>query len=169
VLLNKSSATHPEKNITFFKRNFTIMTETIDNGTTTATTGEPRIILFDGVCNYCNAMVNFVLKRDKKDLFRFAPLQSEKGIELRKKYHIADSIDSFIYIENNNASIYSTGALKVCRHLSGGWPALYTLMIIPVFIRDGVYKWVARNRYKWFGKKETCMIPSPAVRRKFLQ
>jgi predicted DCC family thiol-disulfide oxidoreductase YuxK len=126
------------------------------------------IILFDGVCNYCNTMVNFVIKRDKKDRFLFAPLQSDKGQELRKKYNIADSIDSFIYIEKGSANIYSTGALKVCRYLSGGWPALYALIIVPVFLRDGIYKWVARNRYKWFGKKETCMIPTPAVRRKFL-
>jgi predicted DCC family thiol-disulfide oxidoreductase YuxK len=126
------------------------------------------IILFDGVCNYCNAIVNFVIKRDKKDSLLFAPLQSTAGQELRKKYHIADSIDSFIYIENDAAHIYSTGALKVCRHLSGAWPVLYGLIIIPVFIRDGIYKWIARNRYKWFGKKESCMVPSPAVRRKFL-
>jgi predicted DCC family thiol-disulfide oxidoreductase YuxK len=126
------------------------------------------VILFDGVCNYCNTMVNFVIKRDKKDSFLFTPLQSGKGQELRKKYNIDDSIDSFIYIEKETAYIYSTGALKVCRHLSGLWPALYGLLIIPVFIRDGVYKWIARNRYKWFGKKETCMVPSPEVRRKFL-
>jgi predicted DCC family thiol-disulfide oxidoreductase YuxK len=126
------------------------------------------IILFDGVCNYCNTMVNFVIKRDKKDRFLFAPLQSDKGQELRKKYNIADGIDSFIYIENETAHIYSTGALKVCKYLSGAWPALYAFIIVPVFLRDGVYKWIARNRYKWFGKKETCMIPSPEVRRKFL-
>jgi predicted DCC family thiol-disulfide oxidoreductase YuxK len=126
------------------------------------------IILFDGVCNYCNTMVNFVIKRDKKDRLRFAPLQSGKGQELRKKYNIADSIDSFIYIENDTASIYSTGALKVCRYLSGAWPLLYGLIIVPLFLRDGIYKWIARNRYKWFGKKETCMIPTPEVRSKFL-
>jgi predicted DCC family thiol-disulfide oxidoreductase YuxK len=167
--LKKSSATHPEKNIICFKFNFAAMPEDINNSSSSANaTGTGGIILFDGVCNYCNAMVNFVLKRDRKDRFLFAPLQSDKGQELRKKYNIADSIDSFIYIEKDNANIYSTGALKVCRHLSGAWPALYALIIVPVFIRDGIYKWVARNRYKWFGKKETCMIPTPEVRRKFL-
>jgi predicted DCC family thiol-disulfide oxidoreductase YuxK len=134
----------------------------------TGTAQVKGIILFDGVCNYCNTMVNFVLKRDKKDSFLFAPLQSDKGQELRKKYNVDASIDSFIYIENDTAYIYSTGALKVCRYLSGLWPVLYGLLIIPRFLRDGVYKWIARNRYKWFGKKETCMVPSPAVRRKFL-
>ncbi len=145
------------------------MPQNSESSNNAASTNETAgIILFDGVCNYCNAMVNFVIKRDKKNRFLFAPLQSEKGAELRKKYHIADSIDSFIYIEKGTASIYSTGALKVCRYLSGGWPLLYGLIIVPVFLRDGIYKWVARNRYKWFGKKETCMIPSPEVRQKFL-
>jgi predicted DCC family thiol-disulfide oxidoreductase YuxK len=145
------------------------MPENINNSSTIEIKQEPvGIILFDGVCNYCNAMVNFVIKRDKKDRLRFAPLQSDIGQELRKQYNIADSIDSFIYIEKGSANIYSTGALKVCRYLSGAWPLLYGLIIVPVFLRDGIYKWVARNRYKWFGKKETCMIPTPEVRRKFL-
>jgi predicted DCC family thiol-disulfide oxidoreductase YuxK len=144
------------------------MTAEINNNTDTNINNAAGIILFDGVCNYCNVIVNFVIKRDKKNRLLFAPLQSEKGAELRKEYNVADSVDSFIYIENGKANIYSTGALKVCKHLSGAWPALYGLIIIPVFLRDGVYKWIARNRYKWFGKKETCMIPTPEVRRKFL-
>jgi predicted DCC family thiol-disulfide oxidoreductase YuxK len=132
------------------------------------TAQDKGIILFDGVCNYCNYMVNFVLKRDKKDRFLFAPLQSEKGQQLRRQYNIAETIDSFIYIENEQASIYSTGVLKVCRRLGALWPVLSVLLVVPVFIRDGVYKWVARNRYKWFGKKETCMVPTPEVSKKFL-
>lgn len=126
------------------------------------------IILFDGVCNYCNTMVNFSLKRDKKNFLLFAPLQSDTGLALREKYGVAPSVDSFIYIENDKAYLYSTAALKVSKHLSGAWPLLGIFFIIPPFIRDGVYKWIARNRYKWFGKKETCMIPTPAVRAKFL-
>lgn len=126
------------------------------------------IILFDGVCNYCNKMVNFALKRDKKDHLLFAPLQSDAGMALREKYGVAPEVDSFIFIENDKAYLYSTGALKVSKHLSGGWPLLGALIIIPSFIRNAIYKWVARNRYKWFGQKDACMIPTPAVRRKFL-
>jgi predicted DCC family thiol-disulfide oxidoreductase YuxK len=129
---------------------------------------EKNIILFDGVCNYCNSVVNFIIKRDKKNIFRFAPLQSEAGAVLANKYHIPPTIDSFIYIENDTVHTFSTGALKVCKHLGGLWPALSALLIIPKFIRDGFYKWFAKNRYKWFGKKEVCMIPAPNVKAKFL-
>lgn len=135
---------------------------------TTAIPSDKGIILFDGVCNYCNTMVNFSLKRDKKDFLLFAPLQSDAGLALREKYGVAPSVDSFIYIENDKAYLYSTAALKVSKHLSGGWPLMAAFFIVPAFIRDGVYKWIARNRYKWFGKKDTCMIPTPAVRAKFL-
>lgn len=135
---------------------------------TTTIPSDKSIILFDGVCNYCNTMVNFALKRDKKDFLLFAPLQSDAGLALREKYGVAPSVDSFIYIENDKAYLYSTAALKVSKHLSGGWPLMAAFFIVPAFIRDGVYKWIARNRYKWFGKKDTCMIPTPAVRAKFL-
>jgi predicted DCC family thiol-disulfide oxidoreductase YuxK len=135
---------------------------------TTNISTDKGIILFDGVCNYCNTMVNFSLKRDKKNFLLFAPLQSDAGLALREKYGVSPSVDSFIYIEKEKAYLYSTAALKVCKHLSGAWPILAVFFIIPPFIRDGIYKWIARNRYKWFGKKESCMIPSPAVRAKFL-
>lgn len=135
---------------------------------TTTIPSDKGIILFDGVCNYCNTMVNFALKRDKKDFLLFAPLQSDAGSALREKYGVAPSVDSFIYIEKEKAYLYSTAALKVSKHLSGGWPLMAAFFIVPAFIRDGVYKWIARNRYKWFGKKDTCMIPTPAVRAKFL-
>ena len=98
---------------------------------------EKNIILFDGVCNYCNSVVNFIIKRDKKNIFRFAPLQSETGVALAKKYLIPATIDSFIYIENDTVHTFSTGALKVCKHLGGFWPALSVLLIIPKFVRDG--------------------------------
>jgi predicted DCC family thiol-disulfide oxidoreductase YuxK len=130
--------------------------------------GNKGIILFDGVCNYCNAMVNFALKRDHKDHLRFAPLQSETGMALRAEYGVSPDIDSFIYIENGKAHLYSTGALKVCKHLGAGWPLMAGFFIIPAFIRDLFYKWIARNRYRFFGKKEACMVPTPAMRGKFL-
>ena len=90
-------------------------------------------------------------------------MQSEAGVALAKKYHIAATIDSFIYIENDVVHTFSTGALKVCKHLGGLWPALSALLIVPKFIRDPVYKWIANNRYKWFGKQEVCMIPTAGM------
>ncbi len=127
-----------------------------------------KIILFDGVCNYCNSMVNLVIRRDKNDQFRFAPLQSATGSFLRNKYEIPETVDSFIYIEDEKVYLYSTAALKVCTHLGGLWPLMTVFLIVPGFIRNGIYKWIARNRYVWFGKKDTCMVPTPEVRSKFL-
>ena len=127
------------------------------------------VILFDGICNFCNSTVNFVIKRDKKAVLRFATLQS----------HIADvllinedsgrkDLSSFIFIENNTAYTRSTAALRVCRYMNGLWPLIYGFIIIPRFIRDGIYNWVAGNRYKWFGKKEICMVPTQDVQSRFL-
>ncbi len=127
------------------------------------------ILLFDGVCNFCNGAVNFVIKRNNKKNIRFSPLQSSTGIKLLNDYNLpADKLETFFFIENNQAYSYSTAALRVCRHLNGLWPLLYCFIIVPKFIRDGVYKSVGKNRYKWFGKKESCMIPSPDVRARFL-
>ena len=127
------------------------------------------IILFDGVCNFCNNSVNFVIKRDKKAQIHFAPLHSEKAIQLLQQYHLpADVMNSFIFIENNKAYSRSTAALKVCRYLGNGWPLCYGFIIIPKFIRDGIYNWIAKNRYKWFGIRQQCMIPTPDVKARFL-
>lgn len=127
------------------------------------------IVLFDGVCNYCNNWVNFVIKNDRKSYFRFAPLQSDFANDLLVKFGIdKQKTDSVIVIENNNAYIYSTGALRIMKGLGGIWSMAYVLIIVPKFVRDGIYKWVAKNRYSWFGRKESCMIPSPEVRARFL-
>lgn len=126
------------------------------------------IVLFDGVCNYCNTMVNFAIRNDKKATLRFTALQSETGQALRKKYGIGDDIDSLIFIENSKAYTYSNAALGICKYLD--WPAkaLYAFIIFPDFIAVPFYTWIAKNRYKWFGKKETCMIPTADVRSRFL-
>ena len=130
---------------------------------------DKKIILFDGVCNLCNSSVTFVIQRDKKDLFRFAALQDPAGQELIKKHQIDTSkTDSIILIDGDRAYVKSTAALKVARHLGGGYPLLYGFMIIPYFIRNLLYDYVARNRYKWYGKKESCMIPTPELKSKFL-
>lgn len=127
------------------------------------------IILFDGVCNFCDGAVNFTLKRNARANILFAPLQSSAGQKLLQQYHLStDSMESFVFIENNKTYQRSTAALKVCRHLRGLWPLCYGLIIVPKFIRDGIYNWIAKNRYKWFGKKESCMIPTPEVKARFL-
>ncbi len=127
------------------------------------------VILFDGVCNFCNGAVNFVIKRDKKALIQFAPLQSEKGRLYLRQFGLPEAdMKSFIFIEDGKAFTRSTAALKVCRHLGAAWPLCYGFIIIPKFIRDGLYNWIAKNRYKWFGTKDQCMIPTPEVRKRFL-
>ncbi|WP_346321073.1 thiol-disulfide oxidoreductase DCC family protein [Chitinophaga sp. YIM B06452] len=131
---------------------------------------EHAIILFDGVCNFCNASVNFVIRRDQHDRFRFAPLQSAVGQALQEQYQLdPNTLSTFILINNGKAYTKSTAALKVARRL--GFPVNlgYAFIILPPFLRDAVYGLVAKNRYKWFGKKETCMVPDERVRRKFIQ
>ena len=129
---------------------------------------ENPIVLFDGVCNYCNSMVNFAIKWDTKKQLRFAALQSEAGTFLREKYKIDSSVDSVVFIEKGKAFIYSSAALHICKYLGFPVKFLYGFIVVPGFIREGIYKWIARNRYKWFGKKETCMIPSKEVKELFL-
>lgn len=127
------------------------------------------IILFDGVCNLCNSAVNFVIKRDNNNRIQFAPLQSETARVLLKDSAINSSeLRSFVFIDKGVLYTESTAALKVCRYLSALWPLCYGLMVVPSFIRDGFYRWVGKNRYKWFGKKDECMIPTPELRAKFL-
>ena len=130
---------------------------------------DKKIILFDGVCNLCSSAVTFVIKRDKKDTFRFASLQSNLGSELLKKFHI-DSLktDSLILISDGKAYIKSGAALHIACGLNGGYPLLCGFLILPKFLRNKVYDFIARNRYSWFGKKESCMIPDPEVKSKFL-
>lgn len=127
-------------------------------------------ILFDGVCNLCNGAVTFVIKRDKKSQIKYAALQSETGQRLLKQFNLSANIfNSFIFIEDGIAYTQSTAALKVCKYLTAMWPLLYGFIIVPGFIRDRIYKWIAKNRYKWFGKQEQCMIPTPELKERFLQ
>lgn len=127
------------------------------------------IILFDGVCNLCNGAINFIIARDPNDRFRFAALESEIGQELLAKYKIDSSkIDSIVLIRDDKAYAKAGAALRIAKNMSGVWPLLYGLVIIPKFISNAVYDFIARNRYKWFGKKESCMIPTPELKAKFL-
>lgn len=131
---------------------------------------EHPIVLFDGECNLCNSSVQFIIKRDTKKQFRFASLQGKKGQQVLQQFHLpADSFNSFLLLEGDTLYTKSTGALRMLRALGGGWQLLYALIIVPKFIRDGVYNWISRNRYKWFGKRDECMIPTPELRERFLE
>jgi len=127
------------------------------------------VILFDGVCNFCNSSVQFVIKRDPKQQFRFASLQSEFGQQVLAQHQLPQNdFNSFILLQEGNIYTKSTAALKVAKQLSGLWPMLYGFIIIPPFIRNAVYSFIAQNRYRWFGKRAACMLPSPHQRQLFL-
>lgn len=127
------------------------------------------IILFDGVCNLCNRAVQFVIRHDKKKIFLFASLQSAKGAELLKEYGLpSDRFNSFVLIEENKAYSASTAALRVMKKMPGAWKLLYGFIIVPKFIRDAVYYFISENRYKWFGRREECMIPTKELKARFL-
>lgn len=127
------------------------------------------IILFDGVCNFCNDSVQFIIKRDPKAYFKFAPLQSEEGKALLAQHGLPiDAMDTIVLIENNKAYNYSTAALRVAKRLSKLWSLFYVFILVPPFIRNPIYRFIGRNRYKWFGKKESCMMPTAEIRGRFL-
>lgn len=131
--------------------------------------GVDRLVLFDGVCNFCNFWIRFALKRDKKGKLKFTSLQGETAKNILPQFGIDPSvITSVIFIDQGKVYIESSAALRVCKYLDGGWKIVYALIIIPAFIRDGIYKWIGRNRYKWFGKTETCMLPTAEQRARFL-
>lgn len=133
-----------------------------------STTNHP-IVLFDGVCNLCNGVVKFAIKRDKKEILHFASLQSEPAKVLMRKYAIDEhQLKTFIFIEKDQVYTRSTAGLKLIRHFGGLWVLLYAFIIVPKPIRDLVYNFISKNRYRWFGKEESCMIPSPEVRARFL-
>jgi predicted DCC family thiol-disulfide oxidoreductase YuxK len=127
------------------------------------------IVLFDGVCNLCNQSVQFIIKRDKNDYFRFAHLQTfqSENTSLKNLKNLSD-FNSIILIENEKYYFRSTAALRIARKLSGAWKILYVFIIVPPFIRHFVYDIIARNRYRWFGKKDSCMVPDDKLKKKFI-
>lgn len=128
------------------------------------------IVMFDGVCNLCNDAVDFIIVRDKKDKFKFGALQDETSKEILEEFDVKeDYLDSIILIRKDKIYYKSRAALEISRNLSGLWPLAYALIVIPSFIRDPIYDWIAKNRYKWFGKRETCRFPSEEERAKFLE
>lgn len=128
------------------------------------------IILFDGVCNLCSGLVQFTIRRDPNGVFKFASLQSDMGESYLRKFNMPnEDYSSFILIEGERYYLKSTAILRYFKRLSGFWPLLYLLIIIPRFIRDYFYDIVARNRYKWFGKKEICFVPTIDLKDRFLE
>jgi predicted DCC family thiol-disulfide oxidoreductase YuxK len=127
------------------------------------------VIFFDGVCNLCTGSVQFVIKHDPQHYFRFASLQSELGQQFLQQNGLsADTFDSFIVWEEGKYYTESTAALRVAKKLNGAWPGLYVFILLPAFIRNSVYRLIARNRYRWFGKKETCWVPTPELNSLFI-
>ncbi|MFW6347043.1 MAG: thiol-disulfide oxidoreductase DCC family protein [Cyclonatronaceae bacterium] len=130
---------------------------------------EYAVIMFDGVCNLCNASINFVIDRDKDRYFRYAPLQSETGQAFLKKHGRKTSdFDSIILVEGESYYTKSTAALRIARQLGNGWPLLYSFILIPPFIRNAVYDVIASKRYAWFGKQDSCRMPTPELKSLFL-
>ncbi|WP_084783995.1 thiol-disulfide oxidoreductase DCC family protein [Paenibacillus sp. FJAT-26967] len=128
------------------------------------------VVLFDGVCNLCNSAVMFTIRRDPHGRVRFAALQSDAGQRLLARHDLpAVSFDTFVLVEGNRAYMQSTAGLRVLRRLRYPWPLLYGFIAVPKPLRDAVYRWVARNRYRWFGQREQCMMPTPELRRRFLE
>lgn len=128
------------------------------------------IILFDGVCNLCNRSVAFVIHHDRGRVFRFAPLQSDAGRNLLQKFNLAtDSFDTMVLVEGDTHYTRSTAGLRIMRRLGRPWSLLYALVLVPRCLRDAVYGIIVHNRYKWWGKRDSCPTPGPDVRARFLQ
>ena len=128
------------------------------------------ILLFDGVCNLCNRLVIFIIRRDKDAKIKFAALQSETGRYFLKKCNLsAESIDSIVYIEGTGCFLKSTAVLHLLKNIGGTWSLFHGFIVIPKFIRDFFYDLVAKNRYRIFGRSEKCMIPSAEIIARFLR
>jgi predicted DCC family thiol-disulfide oxidoreductase YuxK len=126
-------------------------------------------VLFDGICNLCNGTVQFVIKRDRAAIFRFASLQSDYAQRLLRQVNLpANQLYSVIVFEDGVAYQKSDAALRIARHLSGFWRWLYIFRFVPKFIRDGLYNFIATNRYRFFGKQDHCMIPTPELKARFV-
>ncbi len=127
------------------------------------------VLLFDGVCNLCHGAVNFILDHEKNNRLQFASLQSEAGQQLLKDHNLpTDYSDSLVLIEGHRAYTHSTAALRIARYLKFPYRPGQLLLLVPALFRDPVYQWIAKNRYQWFGKKDSCPVPTPERRARFL-
>lgn len=127
-----------------------------------------RVVLFDGVCNVCNAAVNFIIDRDPSGKFKFASLQSDVGRRLCLEHGIPEDFDTIAFIEDGKAYTRSAAVLQIAKGLDGLWPVLFSLVVLPRPVRDSAYRYFASHRYGWFGKAESCRVPTPDIRRRFL-
>lgn len=127
-----------------------------------------KIILFDGDCHFCNRSVQFIIKRDPFAHFVFASLQSDIGNKMLKKHHVPNDIDTIVLIDQGQAYVQSSAALRICKNLRGLWKLLYIGLIVPPPIRNFVYHIIANNRYKWFGTAKNCSLPTPEQSNRFL-
>ena len=129
---------------------------------------ENPIVFFDGYCNLCNASVRFIIKRDKKKHFKFASLQSQFALDnLPEKFTSKDKLQSLVVLHKSKITNRSTAVLTIAKNLSGIWPLLNVFTIVPRFLRDLIYDFIANNRYRWFGKKNECMIPNSELKSRF--
>ncbi|HMJ08443.1 MAG TPA: thiol-disulfide oxidoreductase DCC family protein [Pyrinomonadaceae bacterium] len=139
------------------------------------------IVLFDGICNFCDSSVNFIIEHDTAGYFKFAPLQSDEGRKFADKFGFSSEtapaldangdlipVDSVVLIENDRAFAHSDAALRIIRRLGLPWSLFYSLILVPRAVRDYFYKLFAKNRYRFFGKKDQCMLPSPEIKARFL-
>jgi predicted DCC family thiol-disulfide oxidoreductase YuxK len=128
-----------------------------------------HVVIFDGVCNFCNGAVNFIIQRDPNDTFSFTPMQSDIAKGLIEKHKVPEvGIDTFLLIKGDECYTFTDAALEIAKDLSGYWYLFGVFKIIPRLMRDYFYRLFARNRYALFGKRETCMIPTPEIRSRFL-
>jgi len=136
----------------------------------TSNQSEPIVLLIDGHCNMCHGLAKFVVGRDKRAVFRFASLQSELGRRLLKEGAMPeDALETFVMVDNGKYYTKSTAALRIGRKLGWPWSVAYPAIVVPRFVRDRVYRFVARRRYRWFGRSESCLLPTPEMRSRFLE
>jgi predicted DCC family thiol-disulfide oxidoreductase YuxK len=155
-----------EKLLPWLKNKLNIGTAQKDEtaGSATAST----IVLFDGVCNFCNGTVRFIAQRDRNGVLYFASQQSAQGANLLAQHGVKTDLSTIVFIENGRVYQKSSAVLRIARYLSGAWPLVAVFVAVPSVIRDAVYDLVARNRYRWWGRTEECPVPAPAIRQRFL-
>lgn len=136
---------------------------------TTVNTDQNPVLLFDGVCNLCDGFVQWLIKRDKQRIFRYAAIQSEAGQDLFRRFGLpTDEINTVVMVEGEQFYTHADVALRIAQLLGGAWRLTGIFYLVPRSIRNTIYNWIARNRYRWFGKKESCMIPTPELQGLFL-
>jgi predicted DCC family thiol-disulfide oxidoreductase YuxK len=129
-----------------------------------------KVILFDGVCNLCNGLVNWVIDHDKNGVFKFASLQSAYGRQMIEKFNMRGNyLDTLVLVDEENVNLRSSAVLIILKYMGGVYALAYGFIIVPAFLRNFIYNVVAKNRYRWFGKRDTCRVPTPELKNRFLE